>query len=69
MIEGLISLVIYLIVVGLILWLLNYIVMSIPLAEPFRSVARVAIVVIGCLILIYILMGLVGGSPRLPRLT
>jgi hypothetical protein len=69
MIETLIQLVIYLVVVGLILWLLTYIVDALPGFEPFRAVARVIIMVIGCLILIYLLYGFVSGSPpKFPRL-
>jgi len=70
MVETLLHLVIYLLIVGVILWLLQYIVNTVPIFEPFRTVARVIIIVVGCLILIYILLGLIGGgAPRLPRLT
>lgn len=69
MVEGLLGLVIYLVVVGLILWLLMYIVDTVPLFEPFRQVARVIIMVIGALILIYLLLGMLGGTPKLPKLT
>ena len=70
MIEGLIALVIYLAVISLILWLLLYVVNSLPGLEPFRSVARVFITVIGALVLIYLLIGFLGsGPPKLPRLS
>jgi Glycosyl hydrolases family 25 len=46
------QLVVYLIVVGIIIWLLHYLVNAIPLDEPFRRVANIVIVVIGVLIVI-----------------
>lgn len=69
MIATLLHLVIYLIVVGLILWLLMYIVDTVPMFSPFRQVARIVIIVIGCIILIYILLGMVGGTGSLPKLS
>ena len=60
MIGALISLVIYLIVVGLILWLLLYLVQTIPLPAPFNQVARVVIMVLGVLILIVLLLQFAG---------
>jgi hypothetical protein len=72
MIASLIYLVIYIIVVGLILWLLNYLIDAVPLQEPFRRVAKVAIIVIGILIIILLLLNFLGvvdgGFPRVgPR--
>lgn len=77
MINTLISLVIYIIVIGLLLWLLQFVVDNIPMLAPFRQIARVLIMVIGVIFLIVILLSLLGGSglnlPRLgslpPRLT
>jgi hypothetical protein len=51
MITSLVYLVIYL-VIGLVIWLLTYLVDAIPLPEPFHRVARIAILVIGVLIVI-----------------
>ena len=68
MIQSLIYLVIYLIVVGVILWLLRYLVSVIPMDEPFRRVANIAIIVIGVLIIILLLLsftGLIDGGMRL----
>ena len=69
MIESLIFLVIYLVVIGLVLWLLTYLVDAVPLQEPFRRVAKIAILVIGVLIVIVLLLQFVGaiggGVPRL----
>ena len=69
MIASLIYLVVYLIVIGLILWLLNYLIDVVPLQDPFRRVAKVAILVIGVLIVILLLLNFIGvlegGPPRL----
>jgi hypothetical protein len=68
MIGVLINLVIYLLVIGLILWLLNYLIDNLPMPDPFRRVAKIVLMVVGVLILIILLLGLVGGSPGVPRL-
>jgi hypothetical protein len=69
MVAALITLVIYLIVVGVILWLLRYLVNTIPMEEPFKRVANIVIVVVGVLIIIVLLLNFVGlldaGIPRL----
>ena len=53
---------------GLILWLLNYLIDAVPLQDPFRRVAKVALMVIGVLILILLLLNFIGvldgGVPR-----
>jgi len=67
MIENLLTLVIYIVVLGLVVWLLLYVVSQLPLPAPFPQVARVLIVVIACICLIYLLLGLLGGVPA-PRL-
>lgn len=69
MIEALISFVIYVLIVGLVLWLLDYVASMLPLPPPFHQVIRVVIAVIGVIILIYLLLGLVGlaGVPPLRR--
>jgi preprotein translocase subunit SecE len=71
MVTSLIYLVVYVIVIGLILWLLNYLVDAVPLQEPFRKFAKVAILVVGVLIVILLLLQFVGaidgGIPRLGR--
>jgi hypothetical protein len=69
MIGSLITLVVYLIVAGLVLWLLTYLVDNLPLQPPFGQIARVVILVVGVLIIILILLQfagvLDGGLPRL----
>jgi hypothetical protein len=67
MITGLVSVVIYIIVVGCICGLLIYLIDIIPVPEPFHRIARIAIIVIGVLIVIMILLSLIEGS-GVPRL-
>jgi hypothetical protein len=69
MITSLVYLVIYIIVIGLIIWLLLYVIDIVPLPEPFHRVARIAIMVIGVLIVILLLLNFIGAiEPGLPRL-
>ncbi len=60
--SGLIQGLVWLIVIGLIAWLLWWLVAYIGLPEPFNKVARVLIAVVAVLILINFLLGL-AGSP------
>lgn len=71
MIAALIYFVIYLVIIGLVIWLLVYMVGAIGLPEPIHRVARIAIIVIGTLIVILLLLNLIGavdvGAPRIIR--
>jgi len=62
-------LVISVIVLALILWLLNYLVDNVPMQEPFKRVCKIALMVIGVLIVILLLLNFIGvldgGPPRL----
>ena len=68
MLETMIYFVIYIVVVGCIAALLNYLVDAIPLQDPFRRIAKLAILVISILIVIVLLLQLVGIGGPLPRL-
>lgn len=61
--QGLVSVMIYLLVAGLVFWLLNYLVDNIPLAEPFHKIAKIVLMVLAVLVVIGILLSLVGGAP------
>jgi hypothetical protein len=70
MITTLIYLLVYLLIIGLLLWLALYVIDQLPMPPPFRQVARVIVVVIGCLALIMLLLnfiGVDGGRPLLGR--
>ncbi|MBR0731633.1 hypothetical protein JQ595_23090 [Bradyrhizobium japonicum] len=60
MLEGLIYLVINIVVVGLVIWLLRFLIELNPLGGPLRRVANVAVVVMGVLIIVMLLMNFVG---------
>lgn len=64
-IEGLIGLLLYLVVVGLIFWLIWWFLGYVGLPAPFDRVARVIIGLVAFLILLYLLLGLLGPLPRL----
>jgi hypothetical protein len=69
MVSGLIGLIIYIIVVGLVLWLLSYIIDIVPMQPPFKQMAKTVLLVVGVLIIILILLNFIGvidgGLPRL----
>lgn len=62
MIDFLIWIVILCIVFGLV----YYIVTLLPLPQPFKNIATVAVLVIFLLVILYALLG--GGTPSWPRL-
>jgi hypothetical protein len=65
---GLVSLIIYLMVAGLIFWLLWWVIGYSGIPEPFAKVARVIIAVIAVIFLVGILLSFLGqpiGSIRL----
>ena len=75
MIGTLISLIIYLIIVGILWWAGNAVlqILSPYIGEPFMSIIRVILIVILALILISVLLQLVGagtglGLPHIPTL-
>ena len=69
MINSLITLLIYCIVLGVVVWLINYLVATLPIADPFGRIIRIATMVIAVLIVILLLLSLVDSGPvRLPRL-
>ena len=58
--EGLISIVVWIVVVGLVFYLLWWLVGYLGLPEPFNKVARVVLAIAAVLFLINLLMGLTG---------
>lgn len=61
--SGAVTIVLYLIVGGLIFWLLSWLVNYINPPEPFRKIANVVLVVLAVLVCIGLLLSLVGGQP------
>lgn len=70
MISALVTLLIYLLIIGIIVWLVLFIINTIPLPPPFGQVARVIVIVIACLVVILLLLDLLGsGLPHLRHLS
>jgi steroid 5-alpha reductase family enzyme len=61
MLETLITILVIAVVAALIYWALD----AIPVPEPINRWAKIAIVFVAAIFLIYVLLGLVGGVPRL----
>jgi hypothetical protein len=62
MISMLVTLIIYLLIVGLLLALVFYVVDAIPIPDPFGRFLKIAIIVIACLVVILLLLQMVGGG-------
>lgn len=58
--ASLVELVIYLLIVGGVLWLLLWLVDYIGVPEPFSKVAKIVVMIVGVLILINVLLGFAG---------
>lgn len=58
MIELLISIIVYLIIAGLIWWAVTTILGVVPVPEPIKTVIRVMMIVVLCLIVLYALLPL-----------
>ena len=61
--SNLVSLVIYIVVIGLIFYVLWWGLAQIALPEPFDKIARVVVVDVAVLLLINALLGLTGSAP------
>jgi hypothetical protein len=59
--SAMVSVIIYLVVAGLVFWLLWWLVNYIAPPEPFRKVANVVLAILGVLVVCSILLSLVGG--------
>ena len=64
-IQSLITLIIWIVVLGLIFWLAWWFVGFVGLPEPFNKVVRVIIGLVAFLIIIYFLLGMLPGMPSL----
>ena len=57
-----VSVILYLIVGGLIFWLLHWAIDAVGIPEPFHKVAKVILIVLAVFVVIGILLSLVGGQ-------
>lgn len=62
-IQGAVMVIIYLIVAGLIFWLLWWLISYTAPPEPFRKIANVVLAILAVLVVIGILLTMVGGQP------
>jgi hypothetical protein len=60
MIGALITLIIYIIVVGILLWLAWYVLDAIPVPEPLNRFAKIGITVIVVLVIVLLLLNFAG---------
>lgn len=60
MIPALINLIIYLLVLGILLWLVYYVVDAIPLPQPLNKIVKIVVIVIVVLVLILLLLDIAG---------
>lgn len=63
--SALVTVVVYLVVAGLVIWLLFFLLDYVAPPEPFNKVARVVLMILSVLVVIGILLTLVGGTPVL----
>lgn len=58
--SALVSLIVYLLVAGIVLWLLYWLVGVVNPPEPFKKVATVVLAIVAVLVVISILLGAIG---------
>lgn len=69
MIQALVTLLIYLACVGILIWVVYYVVDNVPIPDPFGRWAKILCVVFAALIIIAFLLSLAGvGGIDMPRL-
>jgi hypothetical protein len=61
--TGLVTVVVYLVIAGLVFWLLWWLIQYVGLREPFHKAATVILAILAVLVVIGILLSLVGGGP------
>jgi hypothetical protein len=65
--SAVVNFVLYVVVAGLIFWLLDWLIRYVGVPEPFAKVARIVLAVAAVFVLIYALMGLIGFAGPLFR--
>lgn len=61
--SGAVMVVVYLVVAGLIFFLLDWLIRYVGVPEPFAKVARIILAILAVLVVIGLLLSLVGGVP------
>jgi hypothetical protein len=67
MINALLTLVVYAIILGVFVWLVHYLVDSIPIGEPFARIAKIGVTVIAVVVILLLLLDVVNNGAILPR--
>lgn len=62
-----VSLLIYIVIIAVLVGLAYWVIDVIPVPEPVNKIAKVLIIVVGVIALIWVLMGIAGNPPALPR--
>jgi hypothetical protein len=62
MIAALINLIVYLIILGLIYWLVIYVIDNVPIPDPPARIIKIALMAIMVLVVIVLLLDLLGGG-------
>ena len=66
MIGALITLAVYLLVLGILYMLIDYVIKAVPIPDPPARIIRVVLIVIFCLIVIGLLLNLLGVASDFP---
>lgn len=66
MIESLLVLLLYLVIIGAVLWFINIIIDRVPMDQTFKAGAKLIVVVVGIIILILLLLRFLPALPSLP---
>lgn len=68
MIVALINLIIYIVILGLVFYVLQWAITAIPIPDPFAMVLKVILVLIALVVVLNLLFGMLGGgSIHLPE--
>jgi hypothetical protein len=74
MIGALINLIIYVLVFGILYWLLVYVIQTIPIPDPAARIIKLVVMVVAVIVIILLLLQMVGiggggGGLNLPKIT
>jgi hypothetical protein len=70
MIPALVSLIVYLLVIGILLALLYWVLDAVPIPQPINRIIKIVVVVLAVLVIVLLLLQMVGGGGlNVPKLT
>lgn len=62
MISGLVTLIVWLLVVGVLIALVYYVADAIPLPQPLNKIVKIVVMVLACIVVLVLLLNLIGVS-------